>query len=58
MTEKVNLAQKLGLFDEPWQPKIVARINDSDVRVVKVKASSSGTSTRTPTTSSSSFKDT
>ena len=37
MTEKVNLAQKLGLFDEPWQPKIVARINDNDVRLVKVK---------------------
>ena len=37
MTEKVNLAQKLGLFDEHWQPKIVARINDSDVRVVMVK---------------------
>jgi mannose-6-phosphate isomerase-like protein (cupin superfamily) len=37
MTEKVNLAQKLGLFDEHWQPKIVARINDNDVRIVKVK---------------------
>jgi mannose-6-phosphate isomerase-like protein (cupin superfamily) len=37
MTEKVNLAQKLGLFEEHWQPKIVARINDNDVRIVKVK---------------------
>jgi mannose-6-phosphate isomerase-like protein (cupin superfamily) len=37
MTEKVNLAQKLGLFDEHWQPKIVARINDNDIRIVKVK---------------------
>jgi mannose-6-phosphate isomerase-like protein (cupin superfamily) len=37
MTEKINLAQKLGLFDEHWQPKIVARINDNDVRIVKVK---------------------
>jgi mannose-6-phosphate isomerase-like protein (cupin superfamily) len=37
MTEKVNLAQKLGLFDEHWQPTIVARINDNDVRIVKVK---------------------
>jgi mannose-6-phosphate isomerase-like protein (cupin superfamily) len=37
MTEKVNLAQKLGLFDEYWQPKIVARINDNDIRIVKVK---------------------
>jgi mannose-6-phosphate isomerase-like protein (cupin superfamily) len=37
MPEKVNLAQKLGLFDDHWQPKIVARINDNDVRIVKVK---------------------
>ena len=37
MTEKVNLAEKLALFDERWQPKIVARINENDVRIVKVK---------------------
>jgi mannose-6-phosphate isomerase-like protein (cupin superfamily) len=37
MPEKVNLAQKLGLVNEHWQPKIVARINDNDVRIVKVK---------------------
>ena len=34
---KVNLAEKLSLFDERWQPKIVARVNDHEVRVVKVK---------------------
>ena len=34
---EVNLAEKLALFDEHWQPKIVARINDYDVRIVKVK---------------------
>ena len=37
MTEKVNLAEKLGLFHEHWQPRIVARINDDEVRIVKVK---------------------
>ena len=37
MTEKINLAEKLSLFDEQWKPKIVARINDYDVRIVKVK---------------------
>src|SRR4029077_4700001 len=37
MMEKVNLAEKLGLFHEHWQPRIVARINDDDVRIVKVK---------------------
>jgi mannose-6-phosphate isomerase-like protein (cupin superfamily) len=33
--EKVNLAEKLALFDEPWQPKIVAELNDVYVKVVK-----------------------
>jgi mannose-6-phosphate isomerase-like protein (cupin superfamily) len=35
--EKVNLAEKLALFDEPWQPKIVAELNDTYVKVVKVE---------------------
>jgi mannose-6-phosphate isomerase-like protein (cupin superfamily) len=34
---KVNLAEKLGAFEDRWQPKIVARFNGSDVFVVKVK---------------------
>lgn len=33
----VNLAQKLALFDEYWSPKIVADLNDSYVKVVKLK---------------------
>jgi len=37
LTDKVNLAEKLSLFAEHWQPKIVARINENDVRIVKVK---------------------
>jgi len=37
VTEKVNLADKLRLFNEHWQPKIVATVNDYDVRIVKVK---------------------
>ena len=37
MSDAINLNEKLDLFDEPWQPKIVARINDYDVRIVKVK---------------------
>jgi len=37
MPEKVNLAEKLGRFDERWQPKIVAQFNGNDVFVVKVK---------------------
>jgi mannose-6-phosphate isomerase-like protein (cupin superfamily) len=35
--EKVNLAEKLSPFAEHWRPKIVARINENDVRIVKVK---------------------
>jgi len=37
MTEKVNLAEKLALFDERWSPKIVAELNDSLVKVVKLE---------------------
>jgi mannose-6-phosphate isomerase-like protein (cupin superfamily) len=32
----INLARKLSLFDEPWQPKIVTEMNDHKVMVVKV----------------------
>ena len=37
MVEKVNLAQKLALFDERWSPKIVAELNDAYVKIVKVE---------------------
>jgi mannose-6-phosphate isomerase-like protein (cupin superfamily) len=37
MNEKVNLNEKLALFNEHWQPKIVARINENELRIVKVK---------------------
>lgn len=37
MTEKIDLAAKLALFDEPWQPRIVARMNDYKVMLVKVR---------------------
>ena len=36
MTEKVSLADKLGTFAEHWAPRIVARYNDNEVRLVKV----------------------
>jgi len=32
---KVNLAEKLDQFTEHWAPKIVARYNDNEVRLVK-----------------------
>ena len=33
----INLAEKLGAFSEHWAPKIVARYNDNEVRLVKVE---------------------
>jgi mannose-6-phosphate isomerase-like protein (cupin superfamily) len=35
--EKVNLAEKFALFDEPWSPKIVGELNDAYVKVVKLE---------------------
>ena len=35
--EHVNLAEKLGAFSEHWAPKIVARYNDNEVRLVKTE---------------------
>ena len=35
--QKVNLAQKLSLFSERWNPKIVAEVNDTYVKLVKVQ---------------------
>ena len=37
MSKAINLNEKLALFAEHWQPRIVARVNDYDVRIVKVK---------------------
>jgi mannose-6-phosphate isomerase-like protein (cupin superfamily) len=37
MVDKVNLAQKLESFSDHWAPRIVARYNDNEVRVVKLE---------------------
>ena len=34
--DKVNLSEKFGLFSEYWSPRIVAELNDSHVKVVKL----------------------
>jgi mannose-6-phosphate isomerase-like protein (cupin superfamily) len=34
---KVSLTTKLALFEEKWSPKIIARLNDYDVILVKIK---------------------
>lgn len=35
--EKVDLAEKFGLFSDHWSPKIVGDLNDSHIKLVKVK---------------------
>jgi mannose-6-phosphate isomerase-like protein (cupin superfamily) len=37
MIDKVNLSQKLSLFQDHWSPKIVGEINDTHVKLVKLK---------------------
>jgi len=37
MVEKVSLAEKLSRFSDHWSPKIVATVNDSDVKLAKVQ---------------------
>lgn len=34
--DKVNLSEKFALFSEYWSPRIVAELNDSHVKVVKL----------------------
>ena len=33
----INLQQKLGLFNEHWQPKVIAEMNDTQFKLVKLK---------------------
>lgn len=35
--EKINLKDKLDLFQDYWSPKIVSELNDSYVKLVKLK---------------------
>lgn len=35
--DKINVAQKLSLFEEAWRPKVVGRLDDYEVKVVKLQ---------------------
>lgn len=37
MRMKVNIAEKLALFSAHWSPKLVAQVNDTEVKLVKVQ---------------------
>ncbi len=36
---KASLASKFDRIDEPWQPRIIARVNDTHVKLVKFHGS-------------------
>jgi len=35
-TEAIDLAAKLSAFTEHWSPKVIARLNDYEIKVVKL----------------------
>ena len=35
--EALDIAEKLSLFTEHWSPKVVARLNDYEIKVVKLQ---------------------
>ena len=35
--EAINFARKFGLFDEQWQPKVIAEMNDYQFKIVKLQ---------------------
>ena len=35
--DRINLKEKLALFDELWTPKLVAKVNDTDIRLSKLQ---------------------
>jgi mannose-6-phosphate isomerase-like protein (cupin superfamily) len=37
MNHVVDLGDKLGLFSEHWSPKVVARLNDYEIKLAKLK---------------------
>ena len=37
MVEKQSLAEKFSLFSERWRPKVIARMNGQEVKIVKVE---------------------
>lgn len=35
--QAINLRDKLGLFSEQWQPKVIAEMNDYQFKIVKIE---------------------
>lgn len=36
MTEAINLSQKFSTFTEHWQPRVAAKLNGQEVKLVKI----------------------
>lgn len=36
MTTKINLSEKFSLFNEHWRPKVIATLNNQEVKLIKV----------------------
>jgi mannose-6-phosphate isomerase-like protein (cupin superfamily) len=37
MNRPVDIREKLGLFSDHWSPKVVARLNDYEIKLVKLE---------------------
>lgn len=37
MPDKISLEEKFGLFTERWRPKVIARLNGQEVKIIKVE---------------------
>ncbi len=35
--DRINLKENLALFDELWTPKLVAKVNNTDIRLSKIQ---------------------
>lgn len=49
IVDKVNIREKLTLFDDHWSPKVVGELNGHQVKLVKFQGNSSGINTSTRT---------
>jgi mannose-6-phosphate isomerase-like protein (cupin superfamily) len=37
VTDKISLEEKFSLFNERWRPKVIASVNNQEVKIVKVE---------------------
>ncbi len=48
MNNSVNLLEKLKKFDDFWSPRVIAEMNDYQVKIAKFKGSLLGMTTKIP----------